>query len=216
MRSAKWKYVEVNWVMGRPSWQSDGLVPQRTKVRIPSGAQFFRVKKVMLARCRCAQPPCVYARTRMVLYWIAMMKSVTMIIIIIIIILLLLIIIIVLIGIFITIFPKQSIDQSINVMTMLAFVYLQGSVARTSHFPQNDASWVEKIGQQLPATGTALPSTTGGASTNNSSNSNSNNNSSNINSSNSNISNNSSNNVNNNNNSQLPFQFLTNLLLFLT
>ena len=29
---------------------------------------FFRFKNVVLTRCRCAQPPCVYARIRMIMY----------------------------------------------------------------------------------------------------------------------------------------------------
>ena len=57
------------------SKRGDGLAQwleiQRSKVQIPSGAhennvEFFRVKKVVLTRCRCAQPPvCIaYARIR--------------------------------------------------------------------------------------------------------------------------------------------------------
>ena len=30
--------------------------------------EFFRVTNVLLTRCRCAQPPCVYARTRTITY----------------------------------------------------------------------------------------------------------------------------------------------------
>ena len=30
--------------------------------------KFFRVKNVVLPRCRCAEPPCVYARTIMITY----------------------------------------------------------------------------------------------------------------------------------------------------
>ena len=45
----------------------------RLRVRTPSGAQgkceFFRVKNVVLTRRRwCAQPLCVYARTKMITY----------------------------------------------------------------------------------------------------------------------------------------------------
>ena len=54
-------------VMGWLSGQSVGLEIQRSRVRILSGAQ-ERVKKVVLTCCQCAQPPCVYARIRKIVY----------------------------------------------------------------------------------------------------------------------------------------------------
>ena len=35
-------------------WRSEG--------QSPTSAEFFQVKTVVLTRCRCSQPPCVYAR----------------------------------------------------------------------------------------------------------------------------------------------------------
>ena len=56
-------------VTGWLSGQRVGVEIQRSRVRIPSGAQeqtceFFGVKTVVLTRCRCAQSPCVYACER--------------------------------------------------------------------------------------------------------------------------------------------------------
>ena len=63
------------------SIESDGvaqLVERRTQDPKDRGSNhvrsthkivsFFRVKNVVLARCRCAQPPCVHARIRMITY----------------------------------------------------------------------------------------------------------------------------------------------------
>ena len=60
---------------GKPALCSShlfGLKTQRT-VRILSGAQektvsFSESKNVVLTPCRCTQPPCEYARTRMITY----------------------------------------------------------------------------------------------------------------------------------------------------
>ena len=51
---------------------------QRSRVQIPLGAQeneFFQVKKVVLTRCRCSQPLCVYARIRKTMYALIFIRS---------------------------------------------------------------------------------------------------------------------------------------------
>ena len=64
------KFKVTGWL----NWQSiDSTSKEEIQVRIPSGAQeqivsFFRVKSVVLTRCRCAQPRCVHARIRMITY----------------------------------------------------------------------------------------------------------------------------------------------------
>ena len=70
-------HTHTSFHRGRISW-GDGvaqlvehrLAIQRPEVRTPSGAQetivrVFPSQNVVLTRCRCAQPLCVYARTRM-------------------------------------------------------------------------------------------------------------------------------------------------------
>ena len=42
-----------------------GSNPIRSTITI---CEFFSDKNVVLTRCRCAQPPCVYSRTRMITY----------------------------------------------------------------------------------------------------------------------------------------------------
>ena len=39
---------------------------QETKKQTKKHREFFRVKNVVLTRCRRAQPPCVYARIKMI------------------------------------------------------------------------------------------------------------------------------------------------------
>ena len=52
-------------------WVQHGTRHSMTQVQTPLGAQekikyFFQVKNVVLTHSQCAQPPCVYARIRMI------------------------------------------------------------------------------------------------------------------------------------------------------
>ena len=54
--------------VGLAQWFERWTGDPKVKGSNPSGAQEEQVQKVVLTRCRCAQPPCVYASIRKTLY----------------------------------------------------------------------------------------------------------------------------------------------------
>ena len=57
----------VGSVVRALDWRSTGRVFE-SRQEHNTNFEFFRVKKVVPTRCRCAQPPCVYARIRKTMY----------------------------------------------------------------------------------------------------------------------------------------------------